>query len=213
MRKFLKVYALFGGPLWLFVFAVIIVERPSQIDVAPLGAACVLLPAVPAALWLAIAAMFVPLWRSLSPGLRSGLTRIHIVMCIPWVGWFGYQIADGMSRHDPWRHIARPLWLIAAVPLGLPLMLMVVLWIVAGFRGDRTLGAIAKAHDLRSPPSNSAFNTPAREWQVESGKALTPASTAWLVVSIVFASKLWIADASSMSLYWVARLPLKRQAS
>jgi hypothetical protein len=37
-----------------------------------------------------------------------------------------------------------------------------------------------------------------------------PASTGWLIVSIIFANKLWILDATSMSLYWVARLPIER---
>ena len=36
-----------------------------------------------------------------------------------------------------------------------------------------------------------------------------PASTGWLIVSILFANKLWISDATSMSLYWVTRLPIK----
>lgn len=37
-----------------------------------------------------------------------------------------------------------------------------------------------------------------------------PASTGWLIVSILLAHKLWIMDVTSMSLYWVARLPNKR---
>jgi hypothetical protein len=37
-----------------------------------------------------------------------------------------------------------------------------------------------------------------------------PASTAGLIISIIFASKLWMIDATSMSLYWVARLPIPR---
>src|ERR1700722_5810427 len=37
-----------------------------------------------------------------------------------------------------------------------------------------------------------------------------PASTGWLIASILFANKLWIGDVTSMSLYWVARLPIKR---
>jgi hypothetical protein len=37
-----------------------------------------------------------------------------------------------------------------------------------------------------------------------------PASTGLLIVSIIFANKLWIMDATSMSLYWVARLPTER---
>jgi hypothetical protein len=37
-----------------------------------------------------------------------------------------------------------------------------------------------------------------------------PASTGLLIVSIIFANKLWILDATLMSLYWVARLPIDR---
>jgi hypothetical protein len=37
-----------------------------------------------------------------------------------------------------------------------------------------------------------------------------PASTGLLIVSIIFANKFWILDATSMSLYWAARLPIKR---
>jgi hypothetical protein len=37
-----------------------------------------------------------------------------------------------------------------------------------------------------------------------------PASTGLLIASIIFANKLWILDATLMSLYWVARLPIER---
>lgn len=41
-------------------------------------------------------------------------------------------------------------------------------------------------------------------------RRLSPASTAALLISLLFANKLWILDATSMSLYWVARLPIER---
>ena len=41
---------------------------------------------------------------------------------------------------------------------------------------------------------------------------LSPASTGLLIASILFAKTLWILDATSMSLYWVARLPIDRPA-
>jgi hypothetical protein len=37
-----------------------------------------------------------------------------------------------------------------------------------------------------------------------------PASTGLLIASIIFANKLWIMDATSISLYWVVRLPTER---
>jgi hypothetical protein len=45
--------------------------------------------------------------------------------------------------------------------------------------------------------------------KLKNAQGLGPASTGWLVASILFANKLWIMDATSMSLYWVARLPIK----
>lgn len=50
---------------------------------------------------------------------------------------------------------------------------------------------------------------PARNDQQRTER-LWPASTGWLIVSILFANKLWVMDATSMSLYWVARLPIER---
>ena len=40
-----------------------------------------------------------------------------------------------------------------------------------------------------------------RNWRSE------PASTAFLVISILFFPRIWIIDVTSVSLYWVARLP------
>jgi hypothetical protein len=38
-----------------------------------------------------------------------------------------------------------------------------------------------------------------------------PASTGWLIVSIFFANKLWISDATSMSLHYAVWEPLTAQ--
>jgi hypothetical protein len=44
-------------------------------------------------------------------------------------------------------------------------------------------------------------------------RAAKPASTGWLIASIAFAGQLWITDVTSMSLFWVARIPSERKAS
>lgn len=41
-------------------------------------------------------------------------------------------------------------------------------------------------------------------------KRLWPASTGWLIASVMIAPGLWLLDMTSMSLYWVARLPIRR---
>jgi len=45
--------------------------------------------------------------------------------------------------------------------------------------------------------------------RVPLSNGLWPASTGWLIVSILFANKLWLIDVTSVSLYWVARLPIE----
>ena len=57
-------------------------------------------------------------------------------------------------------------------------------------------------------PTHSGFEPGRNDYQRLEGR--WPASTGWLIVSILFANKLWIMDVTSMSLYWVARLPIER---
>jgi hypothetical protein len=44
-------------------------------------------------------------------------------------------------------------------------------------------------------------------------QSLWPASTGWLIISILFANKLWISDATSMSLYWAVCFPHLQRAA
>jgi hypothetical protein len=57
-------------------------------------------------------------------------------------------------------------------------------------------------------PTHSGFEQGRNDYQRLERR--WPASTGWLIVSILLANKLWIGDVTSMSLYWVARLPIKR---
>src|SRR6266567_8019957 len=61
---------------------------------------------------------------------------------------------------------------------------------------------------IRIMLTDSGFEQGRNDYQRLEGR--WPASTGWLIVSILFANKLWIGDVTSMSLYWVARLPIKR---
>ena len=61
---------------------------------------------------------------------------------------------------------------------------------------------------IRIMLTDSGFEQGRNDYQRLEGR--WPASTGWLIVSIIFANKLWVGDVTSMSLYWVARLPIKR---
>jgi hypothetical protein len=61
---------------------------------------------------------------------------------------------------------------------------------------------------IRIVPTHSGFEQVSNDYQRLERR--WPASTGWLIVSVLFANKLWIMDVTSMSLYWVARLPIKR---
>src|SRR6266567_9238727 len=61
---------------------------------------------------------------------------------------------------------------------------------------------------IRIMLTDSGFEQGRNDYQRLEGR--WPASTGWLIVSILFANKLWIGDVTSMSLYWVARLAIKR---
>jgi hypothetical protein len=62
--------------------------------------------------------------------IQRGLFRLYIAIGIPWAVWFGYAATTSGSRALR-LHAINALFL---VPLGAPLLCMVVLWIAAGFR-------------------------------------------------------------------------------
>jgi len=61
---------------------------------------------------------------------------------------------------------------------------------------------------IRIMPTHSGFEPGRNDFQRL--ERLWPASTGWLIVSVLFANKVRIGDVTSMSLYWVARLPIER---
>jgi hypothetical protein len=97
-----------------------------------------------------------------------------------------------------------------AVPIGGPLLLIVALWVREGFRkhpptlNDKSEAISAKPARWKSK----------RVLEQERRRQMTPyeretdknPSTAFLVISIMFPG-IWIMDVTSMSLFFIARLP------
>jgi hypothetical protein len=197
--------------------------------------------------------------------LRRGVTRLYIVVAVPWVAWYGYQILDAAQRsgYASQRAISHAFWLLLIVPIGGPILLLVIVWIIAGFRksdweSEKTQDVAAhndvgpletfaprSSEDycavINRAVANLTINDRTNrqriyerartvlhselrgqdrsrtkyEWKsfekaihdIENAeKRVEPASTALLCFSILFPS-CWMLDCSSMSLYWVARLP------
>jgi hypothetical protein len=188
--------------------------------------------------------------------LRRGLLRLYVAVTVPWVAWFGYHILDALNRHRSQHYVADTVWALLMVPIGGPVLFLVIVWVVAGFRKpaireadyhrvighavsklahntvearrtlyDRARAALtAQLHgrDLSISESQIAFEKLALEAairRVEEDRLRhlrEPSrihrleqhpSTALLIVSIFLVTALWVQDFTSMSLYWVARLP------
>jgi hypothetical protein len=69
-------------------------------------------------------------WLRLSEHLRRGLTRLYLVVAVPWTAWFGYRLLDA---HNP-RLAFDAFWSLLIVPIGFPIATIVVLWVIAGFQ-------------------------------------------------------------------------------
>ena len=75
--------------------------------------------------------------------LRRGLLRIYIAVSVPWVAFFGYQFLDALQR--PYQHhVAGALWSLLIVPVGGPISLLVIMWVLAGFRKSEQTASEAK---------------------------------------------------------------------
>ena len=75
-------------------------------------------------------------WLRLPENIRRGLLRLYFATAVPWVAWFGYQILDALDQHpyNAWRYVSGHFWRLLIVPLGGPISLWIVLWVLDGFR-------------------------------------------------------------------------------
>jgi hypothetical protein len=78
-------------------------------------------------------------WLRLPKHVRRGLLRLYVVVSVPWVAWFGYQIYNVLEVYCSrfswcFDDVSEPLWSLLIVPIGGPLSLLALLWVVAGLR-------------------------------------------------------------------------------
>jgi hypothetical protein len=213
------------------------------------------------------------IWLSLSEHVRRGLTRLYLVVSVPWVAWFGYLLFDALQQDD--QDLASDaFWFLLIVPVGIPIFAAAILWVIAGFRKTEPTKQRSKQDPSPSmpwgePSSEAKTQTPSaathnyyalisdavsqledkseearqaiyvkarnvladklqgygrrdtqREWKAlekairdveEIYNPAKAASTISLIASILFLPMLWIMDASSMSLYWIASLRKPRK--
>lgn len=220
-------------------------------------------------------------WLRLPERLRRGIARLYLVVAVPWVAWYIYQLFDAGSHYDfEDDELSHAFWSLLIVPIGGPILFAVFVWVVTGFRTEAknretkhlqksewtpdVPQAAPQPNDPAEPPSDyyalisrAVGKLPTnnratrrelyrrarqllhnqlrdhersyakREWhslekaisivektqrhklkhEARSTQDLEARSTPLLVVSIFFLAKLWVLDFTSMSLYWVARLP------
>lgn len=213
-------------------------------------------------------------WFKLAPHLRRGLLRLYLAIALPWLAWFGLQI---LINGPDWEYLPQNFWWMLTVPIGGPILLIVIAWVAAGFQTSelksegRPVPLIKqnnrpseKASVARQPPHdyhaviNEAVQRLARndfvtrrelyrrarttlQLQLQGQEHLSmngelraleqairdaetsavnaerdrqrffSQSTVYLGLSIYLFPHLWAIDFTSMSLFWVARLPNNQQ--
>jgi len=97
--------------------------------------------------------------NSLPLHLRRGLLRLYIAVSVPWIAFFGYRFLDALQYH--YRHQPDPaeafLYLLI-VPVGGPILLLVIMWVRAGFnnseQSDVTPGVKVDPRSSQPPPQS-----------------------------------------------------------
>jgi hypothetical protein len=72
-------------------------------------------------------------WLKLPARLRRGSLRLYLVVAVPWVAWFGFQILINGPR---WPYLTRAFCWLLLVPIGGPILALLIVWVVAGFKGS-----------------------------------------------------------------------------
>jgi hypothetical protein len=73
-------------------------------------------------------------WRRLPEHLRRGLTRLYLVVSVPWVAWFVFEIFNAGTGYRSERDIAYAFRMLLILPIGLPILVWLIVWVFAGFR-------------------------------------------------------------------------------
>jgi hypothetical protein len=88
-------------------------------------------------------------WKRLPENIRRGMWRLYIAVCVPWLAWFGYAAFDAAERHRNYsRDVASAAWKALVVPVGAPVLFLVLLWIVSGFQQSDVLKEDRSANPL-----------------------------------------------------------------
>jgi hypothetical protein len=105
-------------------------------------------------------------WLRLPLHLRRGLLRLYIAASVPWIAFFGYRFLDALQRPLYQRHTAgEAFWSLLIVPVGGPIALLVLMWVLAGFRkseqtaNEPAPGAKVNARSAQSQPKQSPTDT------------------------------------------------------
>jgi hypothetical protein len=107
-----------------------------------------------------------PLWRAaladvtdrLPVHLRRGLTRLYLVVAVPWIAWFVYEFYDAGSHHSwSWHYTSHAFWSMLTVPIGGPILVLLIAWVLADFRKQATvMDALVRLAYGSSPPTKTA---------------------------------------------------------
>ena len=120
-------------------------------------------------------------WLRLPVHLRRGLLRLYIAVGAPWIVFFGYRLLDSL-QHPYQHHTSEAFWSLLIVPVGGPILLLVIMWVLAGFRkseqtaSDATHGAkidprASQPQPTREPPTDTR-NAKSPHDYTDAGKGL-----------------------------------------
>jgi hypothetical protein len=96
--------------------------------------------------------------------LRRGLLRSYVAVTVPWTAFFGYRFLDAL-QHPYQHHASGAFWFLLMVPVGGPILLLVTMWVLAGFRKSEQTASEAKtgeridACSSRPHPKGSSTDT------------------------------------------------------
>lgn len=96
-------------------------------------------------------------WLRLPENLRRGLTRLYLVVAVPWVAWFVFEIFNAGTGYRSQRDIAYAFRMLLIVPIGGPILVLVIVWVVAGFR--KSENKIEKTQDVSAHNADSPLKT------------------------------------------------------
>jgi hypothetical protein len=98
-------------------------------------------------------------WLEIPHHIRRGVTRLYLVITVPWVAWFGFRVIIALQTRREWL-VPDLILSLLLLPIALALLISAIIWVALGFQRSRYAAKRTPWTHPKSPTQSHVPNIP-----------------------------------------------------